>query len=163
MQSKTLSKDDLKRIIYPNRYDIAIKHAYIKSIHDDLSNQQLDKLYEWTIHNRTRGREPGNNTKTSIIHYKEACKTLLISMRKHGFTSSYPIKLDASYRPHGGSHRLATSLVLLINPVFIFKDFTKNPRSWGLDWYKTKRALANDIVLLQRLMDNLLITIDQHY
>jgi len=145
-----------KKIIF-NRYDIIIKYMYFKALLTNTNIKCNEDIYIWSILKRTRGIEPGNTNKQSIKDYIHVCKELLSSFKINNFNPNYPIKLDSNYILHGGSHRLAVSILLDIDPVFYATTFRKNPRKWDEQWYRDRGITELNLMLIESYKRELLI------
>lgn len=150
-----LQKDQIRKIIYPNRYDIAIKYVYFKHMLNNTDYDEVKTLYKWFIQKRTRGVEKRSN-KHCVTDYTNAIPELLQSMQLNGFNKDYPIKVDNRLWIHGGSHRLACSLVLNIEPIFLWVEAKYRLRPWNIEWAEQRKLDKKYTRLLEECMEQTL-------
>ena len=133
-----LTNEEILKIIYPNRYDIAVKYKYFSDLHKGVKSISASKgMYQWHINKRTGGKEP-KSQKITLADYIDACYALLRSMDSNGYNEFYPIKIDSNYNLHGGAHRLSCAVLLHLPICAEVKVTTKTPRLWDKQWFIDK-------------------------
>jgi len=115
--------------LFLKRFDIMAKYLYIK--HKEIPF--FKELYHHHIKTFNNCWEhPG--TKTNIQAFFDGFDALIENMKKNGYDKKYPIHIGTNGVIINGSHRLATSFFLNIDPIFEKKE-KKGCEAYNYDFF----------------------------
>jgi hypothetical protein len=105
-----------------NRYDIIMRYLSAKKL-----DRNIDaSLDEYKTMQQTRiGRDTGNDF-----------RDLVISIKKNGFSTKYPIPIDLKANLIDGSHRLACALYYDIEQIPYTVIRSRSNINYGLNWFQ---------------------------
>lgn len=144
-QHELLSFDDSERIdMAPGhlftfkRFDLVLKACYAKALISGVSeNSAIDwrDLYIRHIYLRTKGKEPGNFLKRSLIDYDEVFSSLLRAIKEHGFDplKSVPIAIDGGLL--NGAHRISAAMALGLQKIPVVISKKGCGIEWDINWF----------------------------
>lgn len=144
-----------KKLIFPNRLDLACKYLFFKELENDIPNPYIIDLYKEHILKRSGGTEGGDrwikvpSGKNCVDDYITSAKKLHTSMKENGFDINYPVPYYITNNGiENGAHRISCALALGIN-IYAMKVVPKRYKRWDEKWFTKKNFSKEDIRLLK--------------